>query len=666
MNKTNASTSSTPFPAAVVPPSGTATFGIPKTSGSQFGTTPKAASSPFASSPANDEKSDSTETNEDGNKQKAPKKSIFEIAGPRPPKSATEAAKLEDESTKESKSPSSPLFTIDNPETRKKEAPEKSSTNAVSASTPNGKSIFGVAEPKSKKSDETASEAKTSPFSGAPKTPYSSSTEKFDTGKVVDVASVSTPDDVYDYVEEDDENVDKPKSQSGKAEKSKEPDKSKAAPSKPVSVDELWEITTPKPSSNSADGRSPRAMIDTTIDADVVKKSSTSTRSDSADKSKRKADKEQAVIYNNTGDADDDGFDDYYGRPPTDDNYDDEDDEEFNFAFAPRSGDDGYDDDWGEEIEWAEEYTEETEEEFEGEWTDDYAEYDEAEEEIEGEWADNYTEYDKAEEEFENEGEFEGKYTADEYGEYDDYWDDDGEIEDGYWEDPPMRDSIEDDGDYYDDEDEYYDDDYEENGDALNVEGPFVISDPPQAPENFGSAVAAAAMAKTGGPIPDTSFMPPEVQKQISRNPVMNVVSTPFTPSSTRQSPLNNPDVQSLSRRNEAMGSVNTGAMMTPRIVKKNPASQSVSQASTPAQNPTQGAQSQQRSQQRHFQVSAGTAPESFGSAVKLAASGLSDAIGNSGAQRYQQEQEAKKDADLVDDVAMKFYRRTWNIPPPQ
>jgi hypothetical protein len=129
---------------------------------------------------------------------------------------------------------------------------------------------------------------------------------------------------------------------------------------------------------------------------------------------------------------------------------------------------------------------------------------------------------------------------------------------------------------------------------------------------------------------------------------------------------LNNPDVQSLSRRNEAMGSVNTGAMMTPRIVKKNPASQSVSQASTPAQNPTQGAQSQQRSQQRHFQVSAGTAPESFGSAVKLAASGLSDAIGNSGAQRYQQEQEAKKDADLVDDVAMKFYRRTWNIPPPQ
>ena len=113
---------------------------------------------------------------------------------------------------------------------------------------------------------------------------------------------------------------------------------------------------------------------------------------------------------------------------------------------------------------------------------------------------------------------------------------------------------------------------------------------------------------------------------------------------------------------------------MTPRVVRKSPApeAQSTPQASAAPQGqtaPSNLAQSPQpppTPQQKHFQVSAGTAPESFGSAVKLAAAGLSDAIGNSGAQRYEQEQEAKKDKSLVDDVAMKFYKRTWNVPPPE
>ena len=268
----------------------------------------------------------------------------------------------------------------------------------------------------------------------------------------------------------------------------------------------------------------------------------------------------------------------------------------------------------------------------------------------------------------------EEEWDEEEWDEETDWADDEeSDVQDGYWEDPPMRDSYDDDeGQYYDD-DEYYYDEFDPESEEMNVEGPFVVSDPPEAPENFGSAVAAAAMAKTGGPIPDTAFMSPDVQKQVTQNPVMNIVSTSSSPSATRQSPLNSPDVQSLAKRNEMMGSVNTGAMMTPRVVRKSPSTETATtpSASTAPQSQSQGSMAQSpqpppTSQQKHFQVSAGTAPESFGSAVKLAAAGLSDAIGNSGAQRYQQEEEAKKDKSLVDDVAMKFYKRTWNVPPPE
>ncbi|KAL3937199.1 MAG: hypothetical protein SGARI_002234, partial [Bacillariaceae sp.] len=587
-------------------------------------------------------------------KSDAPKKSIFEVAGSQPPKPSAKVP--DDKATKESKGPKSPLFSVDGPESvesEKKETPRASTATDPASSKSKGESIFGVAEPKSKKTDTDASETKTAPFSGAPKTPYTPSTEKFDTGRVVDVASVSTPDDVYDYVEED---TDTSKETSGKAKKDdKDAGEKKAAPAKPVSVDELWELTT--------------------IDADVVTKSSTPTASKKTDE---KSKKEKAVIYDNTGDGDD-GFDNYYGNPPEGDFIDDEEEEDFDFAFAPRPGDsdyyDDYDDEWDEEGDWDGTYADD--DEFVGEYEED-GEFVEEEDDLDTESGFEEGEIEETEEEI-YDGEKEEIYDEYDEGEYDDddYWEDEeeGDVEDGYWEDPPMSDSY-DDGEYDDDEDWEEEDEWDDTyagDDDTNVEGPFVVSDPPQAPQNFGSAVAAAANAKTGGPIPDNSFMSADVQKQISQNPNMNIVSTPSTPSPSRQSPLNSPDVQSLAKKSDMMGSVNTGAMMTPRVVRKSPApqSQSAPQASTAPQNQSQGnlAQSPQpppTPQQKHFQVSAGTTPESFGSAVQLAAAGLSDAIGNSGAQRYQQEQEAKKDKSMVDDVAMKFYKRTWNVAPPE
>jgi hypothetical protein len=169
----------------------------------------------------------------------------------------------------------------------------------------------------------------------------------------------------------------------------------------------------------------------------------------------------------------------------------------------------------------------------------------------------------------------------------------------------------------------------------------FVVSEPGRPPADFGKAVAEASNAKTGGPIPDTAFMPANVQKQISQNPAMNVIST-------RQSPLNANDVPSLTRRKESSmdSGMTTGTMMSPRIIKKG--SEAAQQSpreekpAAPIKKRPSGAYSQ----------------PTFGSAVARAASGLSDGIDVPPNQDSQE-------VDMVDDAAFRFYRRTWTQRPP-
>lgn len=180
-----------------------------------------------------------------------------------------------------------------------------------------------------------------------------------------------------------------------------------------------------------------------------------------------------------------------------------------------------------------------------------------------------------------------------------------------------------------------------------------MISDPSQAPENFGSAVAAAAMAKTGGPIPDSAFMTPEVRKQLSQNPAMNVVSSSST---TRQSPLNDNDVPTPAQRHPMQGSVVTGNMMTPKI-RKSPTSTVPSSGTNEVS--AQSLRPPAPSLRGNFQVG-GSAPPTFGSAVAEAASGMG--VGNISGQPKPN----TEGLDLIDDVAMKFYRRTWKQPPPE
>ncbi|KAG7359086.1 hypothetical protein IV203_015675 [Nitzschia inconspicua] len=470
----------------------------------------------------------------------------------------------------------------------------------------------------------------------------------YDQGRVLDVASISTPEESAASLNEkkkreadavasspfskDRGNNNDTTSSSFANEvrgnpyqPTKKEGKSSSTSSKPLSVTELWEITGSGSSSkafeekvddstrgvNGSSSRRESRSIDVIgIDAEVVIPSMGASDQSYAyrdavvdaideedgfdqgdddwddDIEEFPAREERAIIYDQTDDRDED-YDDYYGEP--EEYYDEEEDlEEYDFAFAPRSEEDDYYDNYDE-----------------GEVTEEEEEY----------WDDEYDEYDE------------------------------GDAENGYWEDPPIIDQ-------YDDEDDIdsYEDDYVPGEEV----GPFVVSDPPQAPENFGAAVAAAAMAKTGGPIPDTAFMPPEVQKQLSQNPVISVVSTP---SRTRQSPLNENDVPSLAKKNQAPGPVVTGNMMTPRIRKP---SDSTSAASTvsgaaatqvPAPTPAPAPQ-------RNFEVS-GAAPPTFGKAVADAASGLSGGIGG-------QPKQNAVGMDLVDDVAMKFYRRTWKQLPPE
>ena len=263
--------------------------------------------------------------------------------------------------------------------------------------------------------------------------------------------------------------------------------------------------------------------------------------------------------------------------------------------------------------------------------------------------------------------------------ELDEYWDEDEFDEEeavGDWDD-----SYEDDDDY--DYDSYADDEFLDDDD-VPFDSPFVVSEPAKPPPDFGKTVAQAAMAKTGqpindAPIPDksqlfvvsepggrppadfgkavaeasnaktggpidfkTAFMPSNVQKQISQNPAMNVIST-------RQSPLNANDVQSLTRSKESSMDygMTTGSMMSPRIRKKG----SEAEQQTPKEQ-TPAAPIKTRSGGAYSQPT-------FGSAVAQAASGLSDAIG---VPTNQDDQEV----DFVDDAALKFYRRTWKQKPPE
>jgi hypothetical protein len=484
--------------------------------------------------------------------------------------------------------------------------------------------------------DTTFAASRNTPFTPPPSSPR----VKYDQGRVLDVSSISTPEEAAALEDEEEKEEDVVSPPSGRDVNppfkpiSKE-SKSPSSSSKPVSVTELWEIIgsgtksspeTKDSSTRGFNGSNPRRDTEKLddvigIDAELVmpvgpppngvgRAPTTSSGAyddavlDAFDDDEREfeddgdweddieefdppAREERAVIFDTTqDDGDEDYDDDYYGEP--EDYYDDEEEEDYEFAFAPRSEDDDY-----------------------------YEEEEYIEEEVEGFW------------------------EEDEFDEYEEEED----VQDGYWEDPPLIDQ-------YGEEDEYgeHEDDYVEGEEV----GPFVISDPPQAPENFGSAVAAAAMAKTGGPIPDTAFMPPEVQRQLSQNPVMNVISSP---SVTRQSPLNVNDVPSLARRNQMQGSMVTGNMMTPRIRKPSDSSPSaVGTGTTPSQVVPPPAPSPSRKQ--NFEVS-GAVPPTFGSAVADAAAGLGGGITG-------KPKESTQGLDLVDDVAMKFYKRTWKQPPPE
>ncbi|KAG7355041.1 hypothetical protein IV203_004397 [Nitzschia inconspicua] len=572
------------------------------------------------------------------------------------------------EAQKEIPTASTPIASLLSKE--EKEEPEKSDEFTASRSTPS--------QPVEMKEDvnRTASNATTtSTFGAPPRTPTSetpvttelidtSSTESssspvasftppspsprvsYDQGRVLDVASISTPEESAaslnekkkraadavassSFAKDRGDNNDTTSSsfaneiRGNTSQPTKKEGKSSST-SKPVSVTELWEITGSGSSkafeekvddstrgvNGSSSRRESRSIDVIGIDAEVVIPSmETSDQSyayrdavvDAIDEEdgfdqgdddwdddieEFPAREERAIIYDQTDDRDED-YDDYYGEP--EEYYDEEEDlEEYDFAFAPRLEEDDYYDSYDED-----EVTEE-EEEY---WDDEYDEYDE------------------------------------------------GDAENGYWEDPPIIDQ-------YDDEDDIdsYEDDYVPGEEV----GPFVVSDPPQAPANFGAAVAAAAMAKTGGPIPDTAFMPTEVQKQLSQNPVISVVSTP---SRTRQSPLNENDVPSLAKKNQAPGPVVTGNMMTPRI-RKPLDSTSVASAVSGAAATQVPAPTPAPAPQRNFEVS-GSAPPTFGKAVADAASGLSGGIGG-------QPKQNAVGMDLVDDVAMKFYRRTWKQLPPE